>query len=344
MSNSIIEKYYVDNLYPNLDNLYKALKKGGESITKKDVKEFLDRQEEQQLTKEQNIRAGDMGHMVATTENEIWLLDIYILQKYVKDNKGYNNILACMDVFTRKAYCVSMKTKNIDDVYDAFKGIIKAAGDTPQKLISDSDSSFNGGKFQALLDKYSIIHDTVPIGDHFSLGIIDRFARTFKTKLTKIFLRNKKNNWIDYLDKIIDLYNNTPHRSLLGISPNKVEDNQKLIIELNKTKGLKNNVVSDLHIGDHVRILDKKLFQKGTEPRYTKKIYIVEGIHGKSISLNDGKVERRRNLLFIVPTSDDNNDVNPIEAINKENRIARRNKIAGMDAKDIVSSRTRSKK
>ena len=341
MSNSIIEKYYIDNLYPNLDNLYKALKQGGESITKKVVKDFLDRQEEQQLTKEMNTRKKDMGHMVATMENQIWLLDIYILQKYVKMNRGYNDVLACMDVFTRKAYCIAMKSKNMDDVYDAFKSIIKAAGDTPQKLITDSDSSFTGGKFQLLLNKYNIMHDTVPIGDHFSLGIIDRFARTFKTKLTKIFLRTKKTNWIDYIDKVVDLYNDTPHTSLAGIAPNKVEDNIDVIVELNKIKGVKNNVVSDLHIGDNVRVLDKKLFQKGTEPRYSKKIYTVENIHGKNITLNNGKVERRRNLLFVVPDTDNNDDDHTIAIVNKENRIARRNKAAGMDEKDIISMRTR---
>ena len=72
-----MEKIYEDNLYPSLDELYKILKKEGLSFTKKQVKDFLDKREEQQLTKETKTRKEDMGHIVAYFENQIWQLDIY---------------------------------------------------------------------------------------------------------------------------------------------------------------------------------------------------------------------------------------------------------------------------
>ena len=48
----IINTYYEDNYYPNLDELYSILKKDKLAITKKQVKEFLDKQHVEQITKE----------------------------------------------------------------------------------------------------------------------------------------------------------------------------------------------------------------------------------------------------------------------------------------------------
>ena len=335
-----MEKIYEDNLYPSLDEFYKILKKEGLSFTKKQVKDFLDKREEQQLTKETKTRKEDMGHIVAYFENQIWQLDIYILQKYVKSNNGYRDILACVDVFTRKAYCVPMKSKDIDDVTTAFTKILKQG--KPQMLISDSDSSFLGAKFQSLLSKNDIIHDVVPVGDHMSLGIIDRFARTIKTKFTKIFLAKKKTNWVDYLDSIISNYNNKPHSSLGGIAPNEVNDNLPIIMDINKIKSLKNNVVSDLNIGDNVRILDKTLFTKGTEPKYSEEIYTVKAVQGKKVTLNNGVVKKRNMLLAVPPETKKSKNI--VKEVNKENRIDRRLKVAGIEVNNEVrATRTRNK-
>ena len=335
-----MEEIYENNLYPNLDEFYKILKKEGLSFTKKQVKDFLDKREEQQLTKETKTKKQDMGHIVAYFENQIWQLDIYILQKYVKNNKGYRDILACVDVFTRKAYCVPMKSKDIDDVTSAFTKILKHG--SPQVLISDSDSSFLGEKFQTLLKKYDVNHDVVPVGDHMSLGIIDRFARTIKTKFTKIFLAKKNTNWVDYLDQIVSKYNNKPHSSLGNIAPNEVSDNLPIIMDINKEKSLKNDSVSDLDIGDSVRILDKTLFTKGTEPKYSDEIYTVKAVHGKKITLNNDVVKKRNMLLAVPPETQKSKNV--VKEVNKENRIDRLLKQVGIASENMTrEKRTRKK-
>ena len=47
-----IAKIYAENFYPSLNELYKILQEEGINITKAKVKEFLDLQLEQQITKE----------------------------------------------------------------------------------------------------------------------------------------------------------------------------------------------------------------------------------------------------------------------------------------------------
>ena len=130
-------------------------------------------------------------------------IDTYDLSKYDKYNKGYKYIFCAIDIFTRKVYCVPLKNKNNDSVISAFENIIIITSlGAPTVIISDSDSTFLSKQFQQLLEQYDIIHNTVPVGDHNSLGVIDRFALTLKRILFKQREISKSAYWVDSLDKI----------------------------------------------------------------------------------------------------------------------------------------------
>ena len=295
----IINNYYEENYYPNLNELYSILKDNKISVTKKQVKEFLDKQLVEQITKETKKRKKESGHIVAFSENQIWQLDIFILKKYYKDNKGYGYILCAVDVFTRKAYAVAMKHKNNEEVLKAMEDILKEANESPLSIMSDSDSTFTSKKFQALINSDDIVHRTVPIGDHASLGIIDRFARTLKKRLTKV-IENKK-DWINHYKGIINQYNNRPHDSIGNIKPNEATepDNIATIVELNNNKSKKNIKTSNLDVGDKVRIDTRKTFSKGTEPIWSDEVYEVKAVSGKSILLNNDVMKKIDMLLKV---------------------------------------------
>jgi hypothetical protein len=306
-------------------------------ITKAQIKTWLDKLEENQITKETKNKKETYGHIVAFQENQEFQMDIYILQKYVKFNKGYRDILACIDVFSRKVYCVAMENKSIDDVTDALKIIFKTA--IPQKITTDSDSSFLGSKLQALLEKHNVIHDTVPIGDHQSLGLIDRFARTLKTKFTKIILKNN-GNWVDFLQPVVDQYNDKPHISIGDIAPNDASsdpDNFALIVHINKLKSLKNSNISDLQVDDKIRILETSIFSKGTEPQYSKKIYTIKAVNGKRITLNNDVI-KKRNMLLKIPkdTKESDNNKSLIKLINQNNANQRQYIRENTDVENII--------
>jgi hypothetical protein len=52
---------------------------------------------------------------------DIFVLDIFVLDKYSKQNKGYGYIFAMVDVFSRKAYAYPMKHKALADTTAALK-------------------------------------------------------------------------------------------------------------------------------------------------------------------------------------------------------------------------------
>ena len=161
-------------------------------------------------------------------------------------------------------------------------------------IISDSDSTFLSKRFEKLLEDNNIIHN-VPVGDHHTLGVIDRFALTLKRILSKQREITKSANWVDALVRVIITYNKTDHRALNALTPNEAgqEKYKQEITKLNIDKAQSNKIQSDLIPGDKVRLLDKKLFKKGSEPQYTAEIFTVESVHGKTIHLTNGLTKKR---------------------------------------------------
>ena len=260
----------------------------------KEIKENLSKNKEVQIFFETKKSKKKYGHIIANQPNERWQIDIYYLMKYYKKNHGYKYILACIDIFTRKLYCVPMKTKEITEVYKSIKSIFDEAETTPYVLTSDSDSTFLSHECQKLFKKNDIYHNVVPVGDHKSLSVIDRVARTLKTILHKKFVKNNSTNWVDSLQIVVNNYNNSPHSSIDDIKPNDATkpENIAKIIEINNLKRQdKTTFKNEFKEGDKVRIQING-FNKKTEGSYSDDIYIVKSVHGKNVTLNNNKVKK----------------------------------------------------
>ena len=357
-----IEKIYKKFNYPsNVQKLLKLVKSAGITATSNDIKTFLDKRVAIQQTKITKKSKKNMEHIVFFKTFDLLEMDIFVLNKYSKQNKGYGYIFAVVDVFSRKAYAYAMKNKSLEDTTAALKQFFNEPDVKKYKggfsvIVSDSDSAFLGGKdstdernFQKVLDDNDCIHDTVPIGDHNALAIVDRWARTLKTILTKIFLENGSTNWTNELDTIVDNYNNTPHETLDDHTPNEALKDEAVRIEVmhsNMDKNKKNSRMNnDLVVGDHVRVSIANYFTKGTEPRYSDEIYTVEAVKGMSVTLNDDKVYKRDKLLRIpkdtIKVNDTSHTVKPnvIKEATKERKREILHKQVGVDETNIVTSK-----
>ena len=80
-----------------------------------------------------------------------------------------------------------------------------------------------------------------------------------------------------------------------------------------------NQIVSDLEIGDKVRINISTIFTKSSEPQFSDKVYKVTEVNGKKISLDNDTIKKRENLLK-VPDKAKDVEFNVIKEINKEKK------------------------
>ena len=149
-----IEPIYKKINYPNsVQKLLKLVKSAGINATSKDIQTFLDKRVSVQQTKVTKKSRRNMGKIVAFKAFDMLQMDIYVLDKYSKSNKGYGYIFALVDVFTRKAYAYPMKNKNLEGTTESLKKFFNESDVKKYKtgisvIVSDSDSAFLGGANQ----------------------------------------------------------------------------------------------------------------------------------------------------------------------------------------------------
>lgn len=338
--NSLIKIYYEEYSFPSVDKLFKILKtdEPDAKITKQDIENYISSQKEGQTQKVKKQNRKLKGHVTALDENELWLMDIFDLHTYSRYNSGYKYIFAVMDVFTRKAYVIKMKTKSIDDTTKALEDIMGKFTLQPSAILSDNDSSFLGGKFQKLLDKHNIFHMTNTVADHRALGIIDNFAKRIKSTLGKYFARYDTANWIDYLDKIVSTYNKTPNGAIYDLSPDQVtqtQENTELIQDLNLEKMKESQKVtkqiSEFKPGDKVRVSVKTKFTKSNQAQFSNDTYKVDAVRGNNVLLENGKIYKGYSLVKSKGTESISPKLSVVQKAEQEEKQERKVRKEGVD-------------
>ena len=287
------------NNFPGFEKMVKLAKTKFPDISRQQIKYFLDHDTTNQITKVQH-KSSAGGHIVSFIPNEFWQMDIFDLSRYMISNDEYRYLLVCVDVFSRKAYVEPLKLKTSESVATAFTKMTSKV--KPRSILADHDTAFQNEPFQKLISREHIALNLNALNDHRALGIIDNFARRLKFILTKTFLHNKTTKWINRIEHIIRIYNNTQHSALNDVAPNDAVNHREDILNINIDKSIYNKTVSDLSVGDKVR---KTLLKqnhgiiKGTDPRFSSEVYTVEKVTGQTITLTDGSRLKRTDLLKV---------------------------------------------
>ncbi len=334
---SKIKEVQKANNYPGLEKLLKLVeRKYKYAITRREVKEFLAKDIPTQLYATQQ-KVNSKGHIVAFVKDELWQIDIFVMKPgLAKYNDDYKYIFACIDVFSRKAYGQAMKSKDTESCLDALEYIIhKKAKTRPRGMIADQDAAFQDKEWQRVMTENEIAFTMNALKDHKALGIIDNFAKVMKSSLNKFMEDDKTYKWTDYYQTVIDNYNKGTHASIGNNRPDDVKkdftQNQKdkditaKIVGMNVDKNRDNHTSSTLEVGDKVRkdVRVSESNTKGTDPRWSDKVFTVASVKGHTITLDDGSKYKRENLLK-VPADSQSTETNMIQKIKNQQRKEKR--------------------
>ena len=206
--------------------------------------------------------------------DEIWGADLVDMQAFAKYNDANKFLLCVIDIFSKYGWIIKLKDKTGKSVAAAFEQIFKS-GRKPLKLWVDKGKEFYNMSVKALgVELYSTENEEKSC-------VIERYNRTMKEKMFKYFTANNTRRYVDVLDSMVKLYNNTRHSSI-KMTP----------IEASKKKNeaaVRNILTSDafnttletpkFKVGDKVRISVKKsIFEKGYTPRWTEEIFTVSKV------------------------------------------------------------------
>ena len=183
-----------------------------------------------------------------------------------------------IDVFSKYDWISPLKYKKTESVSLAFDEIFKKAKRKPVMLWTDKGSEFISKHFKDFLKKKKIkLYHTE---NEEKSSIVERWNRTMKNKMWKMFSANNNTIYWDKLDKLVDDYNNTKHSSV-KMTPkeaSKKENEEKVFINLYGDLIYWKPKKPKFTIGDEVRIskYKRQIFDKGYTPNWTEEVFIVD--------------------------------------------------------------------
>ena len=209
--------------------------------------------------------------------NDFWQIDLVEMIPYSHQNKGFKYILTIIDTFSKFAYAQPIKNKTAISVTKAMEKVLEESKETPNLIQSDNGREFFNNYFQNLMNNYNIKHYST--FTHMKAAICERFNRTLKNKMWKMFTKQGNYKWLENLQKLIHEYNNTKH-SKIKMKPSEVnKKNEKKILNTvyKKIKLINKNMFK---IGDFVRVSKmKNIFQKGYTPNWSTEIFKISKIN-----------------------------------------------------------------
>lgn len=257
------------------------------NLSQKEVTEFLEKQDI--YSKHKPLRRNFLRRrVIAPCANNQLQADLADMRNM--PSKGYKYILTVIDVFSKYAHAIPLKSKKPEEVIEAFKTIF-SKHEPPKLLQTDNGCEFTGRKFQDYLKTIGVKWFATKNMD-IKAPIVERFNRTLKEKMYKCFssLEGLNKNWVDLLPKLLENYNNSYHSSI-KMTPTEAEkpENKNTVIKnlyitpLNsKLTTARSNLTpakSKFKVGDNVRLSKiKSVFDKGYLPNYTNEIFTINKV------------------------------------------------------------------
>jgi hypothetical protein len=213
--------------------------------------------------------------VVLTSKDDTWAMDLVDMSMFHDTNDGIKWMMNVIDIYTRFAWSVPMKTKTAKEVLDAFQKIMQDSDRKPSKIWVDQGGEFYNKLWTPYLQQQGIVRYSTH-GDSKSM-MVERFNRTLKTEMWKRFTKQLSNRWIDMLPALMDWYNFKPHAGLGKQSPYAVSrwsDDYKL-----PEPECTQPIHPKFKLDDKVRISRwKGTFEKGYTANWSAEQFTVSGI------------------------------------------------------------------
>ncbi len=268
-----IAKVWYDkrNGFGGLEDTYRQVQELDKRITRAQVKTFLENQEVRQGKKPSKNK---LNSFIADFPRQQFQVDLMDMGRWVKPFR-YGFI--CIDIFSKRAECVPIRTKEPAITAQALQEIFQDMG-YPSTILSDDGAEFKG-QFAELCRQQGIDQIRSITGARYA----ERFIRFLKNAL-KQRTYSLGGRWSSYVHDVIDKYNESAHSST-GEAPDDVAKDE---YDFDELKQVHDSLVQharfnfkhpEISVGDYVKVrVKQKAFYKETDESWTSTAYVVRSI------------------------------------------------------------------
>jgi hypothetical protein len=257
--------------------LYQRLKKQYPDITLKRIKDIMTSNEGYQIS-QKLVKKFDKRKTIFFYPDELWQMDLVFLDTPqgapATLNDGVTCLLTAIDCFSKYAWVRPMQNKTGPETAEAMKSIF-ATGRKPKMLQVDHGSEFHNDDVKKMLSERNI-HMYSSNSIH-KAAIVERFNRTLKQKMARLFEVTQKFRYIDRLQSLVNNYNSSYHTTI-KMTPKEASEkkNEAVVFDNIFSAPIPEKKESKFKVGDWVRIpRTTNIFTKELVGRWSVQIYRI---------------------------------------------------------------------
>ena len=176
MGRSKLQQIYYD---PKRVGSYGGVAALRKVVSEKNVEQWLSEQDAYTLHKPAR-RRFKRRCVVVGGPNQQWQADLVDMSRLKKSNDGTTFLLTVIDVFSKRAWCITLKNKSATSLVAAFTQLLRER--PPNTLQTDKGSEFLNRSLHKLLKQYGVHHFSKH-NEETKASIVERFNRTLKTRM-----------------------------------------------------------------------------------------------------------------------------------------------------------------
>lgn len=318
----LYDLYYKEQNFFGRDKLFKLCEERGIDVSRRQLYDWLKNQNVHQLYR-QPMKTKTIKSTILRKPMVQIGIDLLDMQHYEYD--GYKYILTCIDLFSKKAFAIALKNKKDYTIANAMDTLLNSKMKGIRSIRSDNGSEFINKIFKDLLKKHNVKQILSTSHTPQSNGQIENFNKQLKRLIRMSMTATKKNDWPNYLQKLIDNYNNSVH-STTSYVPNVLHEQKddhilKVIQERIKNKVLikKEQDKPKYKKGDIVRIKIGIDDRDKLSQTFSNTLYKIKTVyHPRNSTTAPSFIVRELNNENIVHKNFYNNDLQLVENVDNE--------------------------
>ena len=277
---------------PGAQKLYLEARRRKIPVSRAQVQDLVKRQGQRQLFQPAQPSKGQSAAEGYSARYQADLADMS-----TTPSKGFRYFLFLVNVFSREAWAVPVRSKEPTSVAPALRRLLEALPERPQVLATDDGAEFTQHA-EDVLNSLGIAHKThTSKQDVNALSVLDRALQNVKARLARTMARAEGKEWADALQAAVTGYNKTYHSAVHESPEELLESKEALFMTMqdNARKLEHNQKLTDRRVaklreaGAFRRPIGTRRFKRGFRATYGE-VEEPTAIRGSTVEGPGGQV------------------------------------------------------